>query len=146
MDLDLETMGQTTPPGTPFDEDTTQHTTRDQHAPGSEAVRTENYYTLLSEDQVLAEAATTEMAATDEAEAEAAGATAAAFIANLAAEREALEAPEAAAAKATAEAEALAAAETAAFGTAAAGAVAPAEANAATTAGSAKPATPHPLV
>ena len=59
MDVDLETPGQTTPPGTPFDEGSIQYTTRGQQAPGSASVYTENYFTLLSEDQTLAEAATT---------------------------------------------------------------------------------------
>ncbi len=48
MDVDQETTGQTTPPGTPFDEGSIQYTTRGQQAPGSETVYTENYFTLLS--------------------------------------------------------------------------------------------------
>ena len=54
MDVDMETTGQTTPPGTPFDEGSIQYTARDQQAPGSETVHTENYFTLLSEDQAQA--------------------------------------------------------------------------------------------
>ena len=50
MDVDLDTAGQDTPPSTPFDEGSIQYTTRGQQVPGPESIRTENYFTPLSEE------------------------------------------------------------------------------------------------
>ncbi len=113
MDVDPDPKGQVTPPGTPFDDEFIKSTTPGRQTadpPGS--VRTENYFTPLSEEQASGEAAAAAQATSDEAEAVAAEAAAAAFIANLAMNREATEAAEAAAARALAEAAALAEAET----------------------------------
>ncbi len=58
MDVDLDPAEQGTPPGTPLDEDFIPSTTRGQEtADPSESIRTENYFTPLSEEQALAEAA-----------------------------------------------------------------------------------------
>jgi hypothetical protein len=107
MDVDLNPLGQGTPPGTPFEEEYIQSNTRGRQTaatPGNVSI--ENYYAPLTAEQ-------TAQATADEAEAEAAEAAAAAFIANLAMNLEETEAAEAAAAKALAEAAALAEAEAA---------------------------------